>query len=90
MAIAEGDAFLGRSFTKDVLPAIARRHNTSWRSVERSMRYAIESAWLRAYPDILAMYFPEEFEKTGRPAVSLFVRKIGMQAHRDFRDKNSS
>jgi two-component system response regulator (stage 0 sporulation protein A) len=89
MAIEEGEPFLARSFTKDILPSIAMRHNTSWQAVERSMRYAIESAWLRSYPDVLALYFPQDFEKTGRPSVSQFVREIGIRAYQDFIDKKS-
>ena len=88
MAIQEGEAFLERPFTKDVLPTIAKRRQTTWRAAERAMRYAIESAWLRAYPDTLTLYFPQEFEKTGRPSVVQFVRTIGFEAYRDFCAKN--
>ena len=88
MAIQEGEAFLERSFTKDILPSIAKRRQTTWRAAERSMRYAIESAWLRAFPEILTLYFPQDFEKTGRPSVSQFVRVIGWEAHQDWCAKN--
>ncbi len=88
MAIKEGDTFFERSFTKDVLPSIAKRRQTTWRAAERAMRYAIESAWLRAFPEILTLYFPQDFEKTGRPSVKQFVRVVGLAAHRDWCDKN--
>ena len=90
MAIEEGESFFERSFTKDILPAIAKRRGITWRAAERSMRYAIESAWRRGFPEVLHMYFPEENSKTGRPSVSKFVKDIGIAAHLDYNEKNGA
>ncbi len=89
LILREGEAVLHQSFTKEILPGIARRRGTNWRSVERAMRYAIEGAWMRAFPEVLYMYFPQEFPQTGRPSVSLFVTTIGREALRDFEQKVS-
>ena len=33
--------------TQDVYPAVAKRYNTNAKAVERSIRYAINTAWLK-------------------------------------------
>ena len=84
LILRDGSAVFEKSFTKEILPAIAKRRKTNWRAVERSMRYAIESAWLRGCPEVLAVYFPQEFEKTGRPSVKQFSQTVGLAAYHNF------
>lgn len=77
MVLKEGEGYLAQPITKAILPEIAARRNTSWQAAERSMRYAIESAWLRAFPELIQAYFPRDYPKCGRPSVAQFIHTIG-------------
>lgn len=67
------------SMTKDIYPAIAEVRGTSWKSVERSMRYALRRA--EESP-----YFAYSWRKMGgwkEPTVGAVVRRAARAAHED-------
>jgi len=74
-ALSEGDML--SSITHVVYPAIARRHNTTASRVERSMRHAIETAWMRGDINTLTDVFGHTVDaEKGRPTNSAFIARI--------------
>jgi len=60
-----------------VYPSIARRHNTTASRVERSMRHAIETAWMRGDINTLNEVFGHTVDADkGRPTNSAFIARI--------------
>lgn len=67
------------SMTHDIYPAIAAARGTNWKSVERSMRYALRRA--EESP-----YFEDSWRKMGgwkEPTVGAVVRRAARAAHED-------
>lgn len=58
-------------------PAVARKYHTTPASVERAMRHAVETAWLRADPDILTSFFGNTVSpRKGKPVNAEFIAQI--------------
>jgi two-component system response regulator (stage 0 sporulation protein A) len=75
LALGEGD--MPTSITHVVYPTIARRHNTTASRVERSMRHAIETAWMRGDINTLNDVFGHTVDaEKGRPTNSAFIARI--------------
>ena len=75
LALGEGDMLA--SITHVVYPSIARRHNTTASRVERSMRHAIETAWMRGDINTLNEVFGHTVDADkGRPTNSAFIARI--------------
>jgi two-component system response regulator (stage 0 sporulation protein A) len=43
--------------TKELYPAIAKKNNTSWHSVEKAIRYTIRIAWHKRKSDSIQAYY---------------------------------
>jgi two-component system response regulator (stage 0 sporulation protein A) len=54
-----------------IYPAVAKKHNTTAASVERSIRHAIKRAWLRGDAEIISAYFG--YTTMDKPANSEFI-----------------
>lgn len=66
--------------TKWLYPAVAKRHQTNWKQVERNLRIAVKTAW-GTNRDFLQMLSPFPVKK--RPTVFQFISilwKINIQA----------
>lgn len=63
----------GISVTKEVYPAVAKRHRTQISNVERNIRSAIESAFLRGDPQLWQNYFPNALR---RPSNAVFLSRL--------------
>ena len=58
-------------------PAVARKYHTTPASVERAMRHAVETAWLRADPDTLSGFFGNTVcPRKGKPVNAEFIAQI--------------
>lgn len=67
----------GMSMTKEVYPAVAKRHNTTASRAERAMRHSIEKAWLRGSEEARNKYFGWSVDpEKGRPPVGEFVARL--------------
>jgi hypothetical protein len=80
MGWERGEDFLNEPLTKVILPEVARLRHTTAARAERTMRYAIEDAWLHGDPERQAEFFPRELGDTGRPTVSQFYQNFARKA----------
>ena len=65
------------SVTKQLYPAVAKKHKTSPSRVERAIRHAIEGAWSRADTDTLDEVFGYTINQAkGKPTNSEFIAMI--------------
>ncbi len=65
------------SVTKHLYPTIGRAHQASASQVERSIRHAIEYAWLKSEPEILNSLFGNTFSlDIGRPTNATFLGRL--------------
>lgn len=63
--------------TKKLYPAVARSHRTKASHVERSIRYAIDTAWTKGDLDQLHRLFPYAIDPArGKPTNSAFIAKM--------------
>ena len=62
--------------TKWLYPAVAKRHQTNWKQVERNLRIAVRTAW-GTNRDFLQKLSPLPVKK--RPTVSQFISSCGKQ-----------
>jgi len=71
------DRELINSVTKQLYPAVAKKHSTSPSRVERAIRHAIEVAWSRADTDTLDEVFGFTInQEKGKPTNSEFIAMI--------------
>lgn len=62
------------SITKELYPAIADKHDTEWRRVERCIRHAIEKCFVETAPEARTKYFGNCVNAhTGRVTSSTFI-----------------
>lgn len=67
----------GQRMTKEVYPALARAAGTTPAGVERTMRYAIEDAWLHGSMEAQRQVFGASINPAkGRPTVSEFIAAV--------------
>lgn len=65
------------SITKRLYPAVARCNKTTASHVERSIRYAIDTAWTRGDINELEQLFPYAIDPAkGKPTNSAFIAKM--------------
>lgn len=63
--------------TKQLYPAVAKKHSTTSSRVERAIRHAIEVAWDRGDVDVLNSYFGYTIHNSrGKPTNSEFIAMI--------------
>ncbi|MGI6146110.1 MAG: response regulator [Firmicutes bacterium] len=75
MAMKQG--YVMGSVTKVVYPAIAKARNTTPSRVERAIRHAIETAWIRGDINILNEVFGHTVDaEKGRPTNSAFIARV--------------
>lgn len=61
--------------TKRLYPEVARRFETTDKQVERAIRNAIETAWVKGNPDTLAAIFGDLFTDSNvRPTNSEIIK----------------
>ncbi len=57
--------------------AVARKHNTTYKAVERDIRYAIECAFDYADPEVLNRWFGNTLsERTGKATNRQFIESV--------------
>ena len=65
------------NLSKRLYPAIARQYNTSATCVERSIRHAVETAWLRGRLSVLQREFGNTIDsERGKPTNSEFIARM--------------
>ena len=74
MAVDYGD--ITGTVTKALYPDVAKRFGTTASRVERSMRTAIEMAWLRGDGEAIWKYFGSPTPTSWRPSNSAFIATI--------------
>lgn len=73
-----------KHLTGELYPALARVHDTSPAAVERSMRYAIEKAWMRGSIDRQLKWFGYTIDpERGKPTVREFVARMARICRED-------
>ncbi len=66
-----------RSITTRLYPAVAKIYHTSPGRVERNIRHAIETAWIRGRLEVLEKYFGYTvIENKGKPTNGEFIAMI--------------
>lgn len=66
-----------RSLTKDLYPTVGRSHGTNGAAVERTIRSAIETAWLNRDELVWRQYFPvARFGTVAKPTNLTFIATI--------------
>lgn len=67
----------GRSFTKDLYPTAGRSYGANGAAVERSVRSAIETAWLKRDELVWRQYFPtSQFGLLTKPTNRTFIATV--------------
>lgn len=75
--LAVKDEKIIESITKELYPAVAKKHNTTTSRVERAIRHAIEVAWDRGDIETLNDYFGFTVQSSkGKPTNSEFIAMI--------------
>ena len=65
------------SVTKRLYPEVAKRFNTTDKQVERAIRHAIETAWVKGEPETLRVVFGELYKDgSKRPTNTEVIRKF--------------
>jgi len=73
------------SFTKELYPYIAAKHDTNKNNVERNIRLAIEKVWTEKEIEKLRLIYPFDWNpKTGRPTNAEFLHNMKIKLY----DKN--
>ena len=63
------------SVTKRLYPEVAKRFNTTDKQVERAIRNAIETAWIKGKPETLQAVFGENYgDEAKRPTNTEVIR----------------
>jgi two-component system response regulator (stage 0 sporulation protein A) len=74
---------MGLSMTKELYPMIAKRQRCSAASVERAIRGAVETAWLRRDEKIWRQYFtPSREGFVPKPTNAVFLRTLAERLER--------
>ena len=77
LIITAKDAEAIRGITKNLYPAIAKKHKTTPSRVERAIRHAIKVVWLRGNPELMLKFFGYPInEGRGKPTNSEFIALI--------------
>lgn len=72
--------------TGRLYPALAKEYGLTASRVERAIRHAIESAWLRADPDVLQLYFGNTVSPgKGKPTNGEFIARICAEARQQMK-----
>ena len=72
--------------TGRLYPALAKDFGLTASRVERAIRHAIESAWLRADPDVLQRYFGNTVAPDkGKPTNGEFIARICAEARQQMK-----
>ena len=75
--IAAKDVGFLHYITKNLYPAIAKKHKTTPSRVERAIRHAIEVVWLRGNPELIRKFFGYSVDEgKGKPTNSEFIALI--------------
>ena len=73
--------------TSHLYPTLAKENGTTGPRVERAIRHAIESAWLRADPDVLQRYFGNTVSPhKGKPTNGEFIARICAEARQQMKE----
>ncbi|MFP4200198.1 MAG: sporulation transcription factor Spo0A [Clostridia bacterium] len=71
------DVSLIEAVTKELYPAVAEEFDTTAARVERAIRHAIETAYDRAYPDLMERHFGYPLNPSrGKPTNSEFIALV--------------
>lgn len=71
------DPMLPRRMMKQLYPAVAEKFHSTPVRTERAMRHAIETAWSRGNPEVLAALFGNSVSPArGKPANREFIARI--------------
>jgi len=74
------DSSMVESITKKMYPAVAEAYNTAPFCVERTIRYAIETAWKRGHLETMEELFGYTvLDKKGKPTNSEFIAMVADQ-----------
>lgn len=66
-----------QSVTKRLYPEVAKRFETTDKQVERAIRNAIETAWMKGNCDTLALIFGDLFaDRSIKPTNSEIIKKL--------------
>ena len=80
------------AMTRELYPQIARRFNTSYTSVERDMRHAIETAWANTPLSHKKAFFGAQYIKSHadkKPANSLFINTLAEKVRHNLKGQIS-
>ena len=76
MEMANRNVSLLRNLTKQLYPKIAEKNGTTWKRVERGIRFAIETAWERGDCDFRDEVFSYSYSpERGRPSNAEFISR---------------
>lgn len=68
---------LVNAMTKELYPMVAKKHQDTKSRVERSIRFCIETAWMRGDYDTLQSYFGNTVDPSkGKPTNGEFIARI--------------
>ena len=77
--MAVEDAGVLYSITKQIYPAIAKKHGKTASQVERAMRHAVEDGMLRADPEVMQRYFGGSIDpEKGKPSNREFIAVLAL------------
>ena len=80
------DNTASQRITSYLYPVLAKKFGVTSSRVERAIRLAIESAWLRADPDVLQRYFGNTVAPDkGRPTNGEFIARICAEARQQMK-----
>lgn len=82
---ALGKSVSNVKITKVIYPEIARKYNTTATAVERLIRIAKESAWLRGDIDLIEQLFPNMDEDGKLPTNAMFIKTLAAKVKDDLR-----
>lgn len=75
-----------KHITGQLYPALAKDFGLTASRVERAIRHAIETAWLRADPDVLQRYFGNTVAPDkGKPTNGEFIARICAEARQQMK-----
>lgn len=76
LLVSQDDSWLN-GITKRLYPAVARGNHTTASHVERSIRYAIDTAWAKGDLEHLQKFFPYAIDPAkGKPTNAAFIAKM--------------
>lgn len=76
-----------QNITGYLYPVLAKKSGTTKSRIERAIRHAIETAWLRADPDVLQRYFGNTVSPSkGKPTNGEFIARICAEARQQMKE----